>query len=228
VATSSPPRDAGVQLDVIDVLLRYGARMDQPGTVGNNHALVRGCLANGQPEAARYLVSRGAPLDLIGAAGLGRIDVVERLLGDDAGGSGASVSKAAVAEAFAFACIYGQAGVVEFLLRRGFEVDTELRNHGEGHTGLHVAAFHGHLEVVTLLLSHGAGLEVIDKTWGTAPLTWALTGWSRESPPDADRFYEVIAHLVTAGASVTPDLLDWERTRADPRLRAALTRPRRT
>ena len=226
VATSSPPRDAGVQLEVIDVLLRAGARMDLPGSVGNNGALIRGCLANGQPEAASYLVSRGAPLDLVGAAGVGRIDVVQDFFGDDAGGSRTSVTTAAVAEAFAFACIYGQAGVVEFLLRRGFEVDTELRNHGEGHTGLHVAAFHGHLEVVKLLLSHSARVEVTDKTWGTAPLMWALTGWSRESPPDADRYYEVVTLLVAAGANVTPDLLEWERTRADPGMRTALTRER--
>ena len=86
VATSSPPRDAGVQLEVIDVLLRSGARMDLPGIVGNNGALIRGCLANGQPEAASYLVSRGAPLDLVGAAGVGRIDVVQGFFGDDAGG----------------------------------------------------------------------------------------------------------------------------------------------
>ena len=215
-----------MQLEVIDVLLRHGARMDLRGSVGNNSALIRGCLANGQPEAASYLVSRGAPLDLVGAAGLGRIDVVQGFVGDDAGGSRTSVSKAAVAEAFAFACTYGQAGVVEFFLRRGFGVDTELRNHGEGHTGLHVAAFHGHLEVVKLLLSHGARVEVIDKTWGTAPLMWALTGWSQESPPDADRFYDVVAQLVTAGADVTPDLLEWERIRADPRMLAALTRDR--
>jgi len=226
VATSAPPRDAGVQLEVIDVLLRAGARMDLPGSAGNNSALIHGCLANGQPEAASYLVSRGAPLDLVGAAGLGRLDVVQDVFGDDAGGARTSVSKAAVADAFAFACIYGQAGVVEFLLRRGFEVDTELRNHGEGHTGLHVAAFHGHLEVVQLLLSHGAGVEVTDKTWGTAPLMWALTGWSQESSPDADRFYDAIALLVAAGANVTPDLFEWERIRADPAMRAVLTRNR--
>jgi hypothetical protein len=79
---------------------------------------------------------------------------------------------------------------------------------------------------VKLLLSHKARVEVIDKTWGTAPLTWALTGWSQESPPDADRFYDVIAQLVAAGANVTPDLLERERTRADPRMVAALTRGR--
>ena len=226
VATSSPPRDAGVQLEVIDVLLRSGARMDLPGSVGNNGALIRGCLANGQPEAASYLVSRGAPLDLVGAAGVGRIDVVQAFFGDDPGGSKPTPSKAVVTEAFSFACTYGQEAVVEFLLRQGIEVDAELRSHGAGHTGLHVAAYHGHLEVARLLLSHGARVDAIDKTWGTPPLKWALTGWSSEEPADAAPYYEVVAELVAAGANVTPDLLEWERTRADPRMRAALTRDR--
>ena len=226
VATSSPPRDAGVQLDVIDVLLRHGARMDLPGNVGNNHALIRGCLANGQPDAASYLVSRGAPLDLVGAAGLGRTDVVQTFFGDDPGGSKPNLSTAVVAEAFSFACIYGHQGVVELLLQKGVEVDAELRGHGAGHTGLHVAAYHGHLEVVRLLLSHGARVDAIDKTWGTPPLIWALTGWSREEPADAAPCYEVVAELVAAGANVTPDLLEWERTRDDPKMRAALTRDR--
>src|SRR6185436_15026096 len=53
VATSVPPQIAGVQLPVIDVLLRHGARMDLPGIGGNDHALIRACLMNGQPEAAR-------------------------------------------------------------------------------------------------------------------------------------------------------------------------------
>jgi len=69
VATSAPPAIAGVQRDVIDVLLEHGARMDLPGTGGNQQPLVRACLANGQPDAAEYVASRGAPLDLPGAAG---------------------------------------------------------------------------------------------------------------------------------------------------------------
>src|SRR5262249_22067167 len=41
VATSEPPAAAGVQLQVIDVLLERGASMDHPGSAGNNHALIR-------------------------------------------------------------------------------------------------------------------------------------------------------------------------------------------
>ena len=54
VATSSPPSAAGVQREVIDVLLKHGARMDLRGSVGRDGQLVQGCLANGQPEAAGY------------------------------------------------------------------------------------------------------------------------------------------------------------------------------
>jgi ankyrin repeat protein len=222
VATSAPPAIAGVQRDVIDVLLAHGARMDLPGTAGNKHALVRGCLANGQPDAAAYLASRGAPLDLQSAAGLGRIDVVKRYFADD-GDASARPATAQILEAFSMACGYGHAGVVDFLLDRGIAVDAQLRGHGEGHTGLHVAAFHGHSNVVSVLLRRGARVDAIDKTWGTTPLEWALTGWSRESTTDRAWYYDVVARLIGAGAHVKPELLEWEQARADPKMIAALT-----
>ena len=90
-------------------------------------------------------------------------------------------------DGFSLACAYGRADVVDFLLDRGIEVDAQLRGHGEGHTGLHVAAFHGHADVVSALLRRGARIDVIDKTWGTPPLVWALTGWSRKPPAEAGR-----------------------------------------
>src|SRR2546425_7171009 len=34
------------------------------GIAGRDTGLVRACIANGQPEAAEYLVNRGAPFDL--------------------------------------------------------------------------------------------------------------------------------------------------------------------
>jgi len=55
------------------------------------------------------------------------------------------------------------------------------------------------------------------------PLVWALTGWSKEPAPDVGRYYEVVARLVGAGANVKPDLLDWDKARADPKMIAALT-----
>ena len=115
------------------------------------------------------------------------------------------------------------ADVVDFLLNQGLlEVDTELRGHGEGHTGLHVAAFHGQLDVVKTLLRHGARVHVIDKTWGTPPLVWALAGWDRQRTGQDD-YYEVVARLVAAGANVTSDLLEWDNAKANPKMRSALT-----
>jgi ankyrin repeat protein len=222
VATSAPPAIAGVQRGVIDVLLEHGARMDCLGSAGNQQPLVRACLANGQPEAAEYLVSRGAPLDLSGAAGLGRIDAVKGFFTED-GDLISPATHAQMVDGFAWACIYGRASVVDYLLDRGLAVDEQLTGHGEGHTGLHVAAFHGHADVVSALLRRGARTDVIDRTWGTAPLVWAVTGWSRARPAEAGPYYEVVSRLVAAGASVTPDLLEWDKARADPKMIAALT-----
>lgn len=220
VATSEPPAAAGVQLQVIDVLLERGASMDHPGSAGNNHALIRACLANGQPDAAEYLARRGAPLDLPGAAGLGRVDELARFF-DESDAPRAGATKAQMKDALALASTYGRTRAVEFLLDRGMEVDEELRGHGEGHTALHVAAFHGHADVVDLLLRRGASVHAIDKTWGTPPLLWALTGWTHRSEPDPS-YYDVIARLVGAGAQVRPDAFEWEKVRADPKMLAAL------
>ena len=218
VATSSPPFAAGVQREVIDVLLKHGARMDMPGSVGHEGFLVQGCLANGQPEAAEYLASRGAPLDLESAAGLGRVDDVKRLI--------ARASRKTIIAAFSLACAYGRAAVVESLLGGGsVSVEAELKSHGNGHTGLHVAAFHGQLEAVKVLLQHGADIQAIDKTWKTPPLSWALTGWQRSG--HGGKFYEVVAELVAARARVTPEIIEWDQVKLDPDMLAALrTRPR--
>jgi hypothetical protein len=217
VATSSPPSAAGVQREVIDVLLKHGARMDLRGSVGHDGELVQGCLANGQPEAAEYLASRGAPLDLESASGLGRLDDVKRLI--------ARAPRKEVIAAFSLACAYGRAPVIDFVLAHGgVDVDTELKSHGDGHTGLHVASFHGQVDAVKVLLKHGANIHAIDKTWNTPPLLWGLTGWQRGH---RGQYYEVVAHLVAAGARVTPDVIEWDKAQLDPEMLTALrTRPR--
>jgi hypothetical protein len=211
VATSTPPFEAGVQRAVIELLLEYGARTDLPGSVGRDSSLVRGCLANGQPDAAEYLARRGAPVHLVEAAGLGDRDRVGRLA------AGASTPQ--LLEALSMACAYGRVRVVEFLLEHGVDVNAEMRGFGEGHTALHSSAYQGHLDVVALLLRHGAHVDVVDKTWHTTPLTWALTGWSRRPSP---HHYEIVARLVAAGAAVTADMLEWDKARADERMMSAL------
>jgi hypothetical protein len=221
VATSVHPEKAGVQRELIDVLLDHGARMDGPAPAGNRQTLVRACFANGQPGAAHYLASRGAPLDLPGAAGVGRVDVVKTFFYEDRD-VGVRATPAQIEEAFALACAFGQTEVADYLLGTGIDVNTELSHHGRGHAALHTAAYRGHVDVVKVLLRRGAHVDVVDKEWGTTPLVWALTGWNDRPGTDPARYRSIVVQLVAAGATVTPDLLDWENARADPGMLAAL------
>src|SRR6266513_2394906 len=220
VATSAHPRAVGVQNDWIDVLLRNGARMDLQGA-GNKHNMVYACLANGCPEAAAHLVTRGAPVDLPAAAGIGRLDLVKTFFDHD-GLPNPSTTKTEIHEAFGQACIHGHAEAADFLLQRGADVRARLRIVGAGHTALHVAAWGGHIDVVKLLIRHRAPLDESDETWGTPPIGWALHGWStnRSAPPG--RYGEVVAMLANAGAAVKAEWLNDTNVRADPKLLATL------
>lgn len=197
VATSVHPMVAGVQIPLLELLLEHGARIDDPG-----QSAVNGCLANGRGEAAAFLAERGARLDLEGAAGVGRLDVVRRFFNDDS-----SLKENATPEqlrsAFAWACQFGRTEVVEFLLHTGFEMNTRLRH--DGQTGLHWAAYGGHAETVELLLNRGAAVDARDETYEGTALEWALYGWG-EGAPEATRgdYYRVVALLVSAGATADP------------------------
>jgi ankyrin repeat protein len=221
-ATSVHPFRAGVQNDLIDVLVKHGARLDYPGGAGNKHTLVTGCLANGRGEAAEYLASLGAALNLQGAAGVGRLDVVRTYFNDD-GSLTDTATQADLANAFIWACGYGRSEVVEFLLESGIDVNARYPFHGRGHTGLHLASYHAHPDVVGVLLRRGATEDLTDETWGTTPLVWALHAWSQDPTAPIDRYYEVVALLVRAGAAVKPEYLEWDKVQADPKMRAALT-----
>ncbi|HLH53550.1 MAG TPA: ankyrin repeat domain-containing protein [Verrucomicrobiae bacterium] len=195
-ATSVHPFLAGVQDALIDLLLQYGASL-------NSERLVNACLANGRGAAAEHLAKRGAPLDLEGAAGVGRLDLVETFLKED----GSWRTRAGQMErGFAWACQYGRTKVVEFLLGHGLKMDAMP----QGITGLHWAAHTARVDIVKLLLERKAPVELRDGRHGGTPLGWALHGWA-ECPQEPGPYYEVVALLVAAGATVTSALP------ADPR-----------
>src|SRR5438874_2403731 len=154
VATSTPPREAGVQLPVIQVLLDHGAQIEHPNLAGNGADAVYACLANGCPEAAQYLVERGARFGMVGAAGIGRLDIVQQLV--------ATADASRQEMALRYAAGYGQLEVTRFLLDRGVPVDAHS---GDGETALFYAILGDHVEVVRLLLARGANPNIRTQ-WG--------------------------------------------------------------
>ena len=217
-ATSVFPVMAGVQEALIDILLEHGANL-------HDARLVNACLANGRGKAAEYLANRGAPLDLEGAAGVGRLDLVKTFFNED-GTLKENATQRQMECGFAWACEYGRTDVVDFLLKKGLRVDA--MPHGE--TGLHWAAFTGRVDIVKQLLERKVLLDVRDKRFGGTPLEWALHAWNE--PPlgaEHERYYEVVALLASAGATVNSVWLEAphrsrlvEKLRTDPRMVAAL------
>jgi ankyrin repeat protein len=218
VATSVHPAVVGVQIRLLKILLRYGASVN--GVTGGWNPLIA-ALHNGRGEAAAFLAKRGALLDMEGAAGVGRLDVVKRFFKRD-GSLKASATRAQMEAGFMWACEYGRTRVVAFLLEKGMRIDA--RPHGE--TGLHWAAYGGYPALVKLLLKRKAPIDVKDQRYENTPLGWALHGWLYP-PPEAKRrnHLKVVALLVGAGAKVDRQWLEndeAQKVRADPRMVAAL------
>jgi len=185
-ATSIHPQRAGVQETLLQLLLDHGATID----LANSPAgpLVNICLANGRVQAAEFLSRRGAKLDLEGAAGLGRLDVVQSYF-DESGALRPAATNIQMERAFLWACEYGRNPVVDFLLQRGVPLQTQANT---GQTALHWAVIGGQLETIKLLLDRGASLEARNIHGGT-PLGQAL--WSStHGDPTID--YAQIADLL--------------------------------
>ncbi len=207
--TSAHPRAAGVQNALADLLLSRGARMDS--------RIVHSCLVNGCPEVAAHLATRGAPVGIIEAAGIGRLDLLRQAFQDPKAVSAADRGAAMVMAAWS-----GQRNAIALMLELGVEAGVQ-RPH-DRQTALHAAAFQGDAELVDLLLRHRAPLEVADGVYGTTPIVWALHAWLVEDRPGTEAYTRILHALVNAGSRVGRDTFDSDRVRADPLLHAALTR----
>ena len=193
-ATSCHPEAAGVQLALLDLLIARSATFAD---------VVNPCLHNGRGAAAEYLANRGAHLDLEGAAGVGRLDLVRDLFE----ASDAKTRR----DAFAWACQFGRTTVVEYFLDHGMSPAEKLPH--DQQTGLHWAAYGGYADTVQLLIDRGAPLYVKDAQYDGNALDWALHQWHGE-----ERYYPVVARLARAGLS-TPYT---SKAANDPRMLAAL------
>lgn len=227
-ATSLHPEVAGVQNALMQLLIDRGAAIDYPRGMGRTHSFVAGCLANGRPAAAEYLSAHGARLDLDGAAGVGRLDIVATFF-DPGGTLKPSATLEQLRAGMWWACEHGRTEVARFLVNKGVLASAPAAANGQ--TFLHAAAIGGQADVVGVLLEHGVPIDGVEREYGGTPLTWALYGWSNAPAVAArDDYYDVVARLVQAGATRNQAWLDdstpptdfTAKLRADARMLAAL------
>ncbi|QEC78280.1 ankyrin repeat domain-containing protein [Mucilaginibacter ginsenosidivorax] len=182
VATGRIPRECGVQIALMDVLIDAGAK---PG--GG-----LGALAHGNFDAASHLIKRGGKLTLAAAIGLDRMDDVIRFT--------AGADKAELLVALTVAGFYGKPHMVTYLLNLGADPNGYPENNKGFHshaTPLHQAVYSGSLECVKLLVEAGARLDMPDKVYNGTPLGWALHMQNDESPNEEARknFAEIAEYL---------------------------------
>ena len=157
-ATGRIPRDCGVQIAMMDLLIDAGA---PPGGA-------MGALANGNVEAARHLVKRGGKLTLAAAVCLE--------LADDVNCLGTTASPDEKLTALTAAAFYGKTAMIGLLLAIGTDPNGYPENDSGFHshaTPLHQAVSSGSMDAVKLLVEAGARLDMPDKIYNGTPLGWA-------------------------------------------------------
>lgn len=188
-ATSAHPVLAGVQQELMEVLISYGA--DPNHAVAPNYTdglLILACIHNGRYEPVHYLAKHGATVDFEGACALGDLEKVHTLFTE------ASPSKQAIG--LTWACQYGHAQVVEFLLGKGLPVNTAAH----GTTPLLAAAFGGQLALVKSLLALGADIEAVNNYGGSAlgQTLWCLYNHRKPAHP------ALMELFISLGAKIDP------------------------
>jgi hypothetical protein len=212
LASSVHPARAGLQVPLVHALLDFGAAVD--GVQKDDSPLLT-ALAFQYPDAARALATRGARVDtILAAAGLGREDLVRRLV--DTNGKlspGARLSpvpklsqepKAHLERALIWAATFGHAPIVDFLTQHYVDISA---TDGQGFTALHWAAFRGHLDVIDVLLRHRAPLEATNRYGGTVldMTVWAaahVDGVFQDGGFGHVDYVPVVERLLAAGARV--------------------------
>ena len=166
LVSSAHPHQAGLQADLAELLLDYGAKHKGPGTDWQSDIMT--ALAFGYTRTAERLAKRGAPADTLpAAAGLGRADDAARLL--------PTADERSRHIALALAASHGHAEVVKMLLDAGEDPNRLCPEGFHAHaTPLHNAISSGKDNVVRLLLDRGARTDIKDTVYDGTPLDWAV------------------------------------------------------
>lgn len=162
VLTSDPARDQGVQLPLVRLLTDRGATVTAKA--------VHMTLGHRLREVVEALVAGGLPLTASIAAGLGRTAELARLL--------LAADEAERHAALSMAVINRHAAATRLCLKAGADPNQPLVVHAHS-TPAHQAAIDDQVEILQLLVAHGARLDVHDTLWGSTPLGWAIYGQCR-------------------------------------------------
>ena len=155
VTSGRVPRECGVQLPLIDLLLEAGADPDG--------ALVP-ALVHHEVAAVEHLLARGARLTLTAAVCMDRLDEVEL--------SAAGTEERQ--EALAAAALWGRPDALARLIESGADVRAYAPAPFHPHaTPLHHAVDSGSLETVQRLVTAGADRTLEDRIHHGTPLDWA-------------------------------------------------------
>jgi ankyrin repeat protein len=129
-------------------------------------------LGHRQTGAAARLLDHGSKLTAPVAAGLGRMEELAELL------SGAT--QADKNEALGLAVINHQVEAARLSLAAGADPNAFMPCHVHS-TPLHQAALDGRIDLMDLLVAHGARLDIQDKFWRGTPLGWAMHNGRKEA-----------------------------------------------
>ena len=159
VAWSWVARECGVQISLLDVLMDAGAFKEGV----SNDALV-----NGNFDAAKHLIQRGAQYTLPTALCLEQWDEADKLA--------LTANDGQKQFSLVLAALNGKAQAVTRAISYGADINKpskDLYAHG---TPLHHAVWSGSVETAKVLIEAGADINAVDTLWNGTPLEWAEYG----------------------------------------------------
>jgi hypothetical protein len=183
VASGAQMAESGLYRPMIDLLLASGYSFaDDRGTLAV--CLYHTVECQRQREVGEYLAAKGAKVDLVFAAALGRSDLVQSFVDPtgaltpdahgpfrkDAVARRAAGDAAIRQEALTWACMNGRDAVVRPLLDIGAALNGQAVVAGMDITPLHGAAWAGWEETCALLLALGADFTIVDHTYNNTPI----------------------------------------------------------
>jgi ankyrin repeat protein len=167
LVSSSHPAEAGLQTALAELLVDYGAKLDEVGSKWKSAIMT--ALVFGYLDTAMTLARRGASIEdnIAAQAGLGHVEKTARLLPN-----ADSYSRHI---ALALAVQHGHVDVVKLLLDAGEDPNRYNPDGFHSHaTPLHHAVSSDKEAMVRLLVERAARLDIRDTIYDGTPLEWAI------------------------------------------------------